>query len=208
MDIHNFLMVTFSIQFKIYNLKETSLILGWYWIDPNLGMIDDAIYVYCNMSAKGETCVFPDIHSSAMPNIPWRKENNKNDWYSNLRGGFKITYETIGVVQMNFIRLLSQEAYQNFTYTCINSAAWYNTKNYKYDLSIKLLGDNNQEFSHESNKPYVLIDGCKSRKSKSETIFEIRTKKLTQLPIVDFYPIDYGMPNQAFGFSVGPLCFK
>lgn len=109
---------------------------------------------------------------------------------------------------MTFIRLLSQEAYQNFTYTCINSAAWYNTKNYKYDLSIKLLGDNNQEFSHESNKPFVIIDGCKSRKSKSETIFEIRTEKLAQLPIVDFYPIDYGMPNQAFGFSVGPVCFK
>lgn len=171
-------------------------------------MIDDAIYVYCNMSAHGETCVFPDIHSSTMPNIPWRKENNRNDWYSNLRGGFKITYETIGVVQMTFIRLLSQEAYQNFTFTCINSAAWYNTKNYKYDLSIKLLGDNNQEFSHESNKPFVKIDGCKSRKSKSETVFEIRTEKLTQLPLVDFYPIDYGMPNQAFGFSVGPVCFK
>lgn len=42
------------------------------------------------MSSQGETCVFPDIHSSTMPNIPWRKENNKNDWYSNLRGGFKV----------------------------------------------------------------------------------------------------------------------
>lgn len=65
--------------------------IGWYWIDPNLGMADDAVYVYCNMTNMGETCVYPDIHSSQMPNIPWRKENNKTDWYSNLRGGFKVS---------------------------------------------------------------------------------------------------------------------
>lgn len=53
-------------------------------------MPDDAIYVYCNISNEGETCIFPDIHSSQMPNIPWKKENNKNDWYSRLRGGFKV----------------------------------------------------------------------------------------------------------------------
>lgn len=42
------------------------------------------------MSAEGETCVFPDIHSSSMPNIPWRKENKEPEWYSNLRGGSKV----------------------------------------------------------------------------------------------------------------------
>lgn len=53
-------------------------------------MPDDAIYVYCNISNMGETCVFPDIHTSQMPNIPWKKENNKVDWYSRLRGGFRV----------------------------------------------------------------------------------------------------------------------
>jgi collagen type V/XI/XXIV/XXVII alpha len=52
-------------------------------------MPDDAVYVFCNLTGSGETCVFPDIHSSKMPNIPWRKENT--DWYSNLRGGFKVS---------------------------------------------------------------------------------------------------------------------
>lgn len=42
------------------------------------------------MSAEGETCVFPDIHSSSMPNIPWRKENKESEWYSKLRGGSKV----------------------------------------------------------------------------------------------------------------------
>lgn len=70
---------------------EIISITGWYWIDPNLGMADDAVYVYCNLTNMGETCVYPDIHTSQMPNIPWRKENNKTDWYSNLRGGFKVS---------------------------------------------------------------------------------------------------------------------
>lgn len=42
------------------------------------------------MSSEGETCVFPDIHSSSMPNIPWKKENKESEWYSNLRGGSKV----------------------------------------------------------------------------------------------------------------------
>ncbi|XP_022176710.1 collagen alpha-1(XI) chain-like [Myzus persicae] len=170
----------------------------------------DAVYVYCNMSSGGETCVFPDIHSSQMPNIPWRKEGDKTDWYSNLRGGFKITYETVGPVQMNFLRLLSQNGYQNFTYTCINSAAWFNAKSNSYDMAVKFMGENSIQFSSEQGSPKVdvLVDGCKTRKSKSETVFEIRTNKLDSLPLTDFYPIDYGLPHQAFGFEVGPVCFK
>lgn len=163
MDILNLKMVNC---FQIINptfIKIFIIILGWYWIDPNLGMTDDAVYVFCNMTAEGETCLFPDIHSSTMPNIPWRKENDKDDWYSNLRGGFRITYETIGVVQMTFLRLLSQEGYQNFTYSCINSAAWFNSNTNDYSTAIKLLGENEEEISYESPliKPSILADGCK-----------------------------------------------
>ena len=120
----------------------------------------------------------------------------------------QITYETIGVVQMAFLRLLSQEGYQNFTYTCVNSAAWSSSPNDNNNLSIKLLGDDNEEFSYNRTHPEIVSNGCNSGKSKSETVFLIRTKKLKQLPLVDFYPVDYGLPHQAFGFSVGPLCLK
>lgn len=60
---------------------------GFFWVDPNLGMVDDAVKVYCNMSS-GETCVYPDMHASKMPNIPWRR--SPSGWYSTLRGGFKV----------------------------------------------------------------------------------------------------------------------
>lgn len=112
------------------------------------------------------------------------------------------------MVQLNFLRLLSQEAYQNFTYTCINSVAWYNVPNYNHNSSIRLLGANEDEFSYTSLRPQIVTDGCKSRKSKGETVFLVQTEKLEQLPLVDFYPVDYGLPHQAFGFTFGPICFK
>ena len=68
---------------------------GYYWIDPNLGMSDDAVKVHCDMEQGGETCVFPDVHASKMPNIPWRKSGN--GWYSSLRGGFKVCLNCINV---------------------------------------------------------------------------------------------------------------
>jgi collagen type V/XI/XXIV/XXVII alpha len=93
--------------------------------------------------------------------------NNRIQYYQAniLIKMFQITYETIGVVQMTFLRLLSQEAYQNFTYTCINSAAWFNLKTNNHDMAIKLLGENETEFGIEGTRPSVLIDGCKVSES-------------------------------------------
>lgn len=109
---------------------------------------------------------------------------------------------------MAFLKLLSQNVHQNFTYTCINSIAWYNSRTFAYDMSIKLLGGDGFEFSSNGLKPTIIFDGCQTRNSKSETNFEIITKQMDHLPIIDFLPVDYGSPNQAFGFSVGPVCFK
>ena len=62
---------------------------------------------------------------------------------------------------MTFLRLLSEEVSQNFTYTCINSVAWYDLRSYNYDNALRLMGDNEQEFSTRSYRPTVLHDGCK-----------------------------------------------
>ena len=111
------------------------------------------------MSSGGDTCINPDVHTSKMPNIPWRKSGD--GWYSNLRGGFKVTYDSVGPVQFAFLRMLSLEASQNFTYTCINSVAWYDNVARGYSKAIKLLGDNDDEFSAVQNKPQVSNDGCR-----------------------------------------------
>lgn len=69
-------------------------------------MKDDAIYVYCNMTAEGETCISPDKHSSSMPNIPWRKESPKKEWYSNLRGGFRVGHKLLQIIyEINVYRI-------------------------------------------------------------------------------------------------------
>lgn len=75
-------------------------------------------------------------------------------------------------------------------------------------MALRFLGENDLEFSYNRRRPHVISDGCRDRQETGETIFEFRTKKLQQLPMVDFLPVDYGSPNQAFGFTVGPVCFK
>lgn len=81
---------------------------------------------------------------------------------------FQITYEAVGTVQMNFLRLLSDNGYQNFTYTCINSAAWFNAKDGSYDLSVQFMGEDAVQFSSKPGQPKVnvLTDGCKVNASK------------------------------------------
>lgn len=76
-----------------------------------------------------------------------------------------MTYEAVGTVQMNFLRILSEEARQNFTYTCINSVAWHSTKLDSYDLSIKLMSANEMEIGYDTTSPSinVLDDGCRVR---------------------------------------------
>lgn len=133
-------------------------------------MSDDAVFVFCNLTAKGETCIYPDKDRAVLPSyIQWRKEDD-NDWYSTLKDGFKVTYDSIGSVQMTFLRLLSQEGYQNFTYKCINSAAWYNTELKNFDSAIKFLGDNEMEIGYDTDKlkPNILVDGCKVKKKSNK----------------------------------------
>lgn len=84
---------------------------------------------------------------------------------SSLSLSLQISYEGIGNVQMTFLRLLHSQASQNFTYLCMNSVAWYDTKASTYSSSLKFLGYNDQEFGYSvPSKPVVARDGCKVSK--------------------------------------------
>merc|ERR1719411_1815789 len=134
-----------------------------------------------------------------MPNIPWRKSGD--GWYSNLRGGFKVTYDSVGPVQFSFLRMLSLEARQNFTYTCINSVAWYDNVARGYSKSIKLLGDNDDEFSAVQNKPQVSTDGCRTRGSESKTILLLSQPNFHNCQSWIFSP-------SIMGYHTKPLALK
>lgn len=42
------------------------LLKGEYWIDPNQGCSRDSFKVYCNFTAGGESCIFPDKKSEGV----------------------------------------------------------------------------------------------------------------------------------------------
>ena len=93
--------------------------------------------------------------------------------------------------QMTFLRLLSKEAHQNMTYTCINSVAWYDNQARNYDKSVRLMGSNDDEFSAIQNKPNVENDGCKFGGRESKTVFNIVTKKRDQVCSLTQNRIDF-----------------
>lgn len=179
---------------------------GWYWVDPNLGVGLDGFQVWCNMTAEGETCVYPRRSSRVVipKHFPKDKEN-PDVWFSDMYGGFKIKYPS--ETQLAFLRLLSNRAAQKLTYFCTNSVAWFNQDDANYRHSIKMMGSNDHVIKRFKDKD-VSYDGCKNRRSNAYTIFELRTRKVHQLPVVDILPRDYGQLWQKFGFEVGPVCFS
>uniref|UniRef100_A0A8C3R0B7 Collagen type XI alpha 1 chain n=1 Tax=Cyanoderma ruficeps TaxID=181631 RepID=A0A8C3R0B7_9PASS len=181
---------------------------GEYWIDPN----QDSFKVYCNFTAGGETCIYPDKKSEGVRISSWPKEN-PGSWFSEFKRGKLLSYldvegNSINMVQMTFLKLLSASARQNFTYNCHQSVAWHDAPSDSYDKALRFLGSNDEEMSYDNN-PYIkaLHDGCASRKGYAKTVLEINTPKIDQVPIVDVMINDFGDQNQKFGFEVGPVCF-
>uniref|UniRef100_A0A673GYW0 Fibrillar collagen NC1 domain-containing protein n=1 Tax=Sinocyclocheilus rhinocerous TaxID=307959 RepID=A0A673GYW0_9TELE len=185
---------------------------GEYWIDPNQGCSRDSFKVYCNFTAGGESCIFPDKKSEGARLTSWVKEN-PGSWFSEFKRGKLLSYvdvegNPIGVVQMTFLRLLSATARQNLTYNCYQSVAWHNQDLDSYDKAIRFLGSNDEEMSYDNN-PYIraAVDGCALKKGYEKTILEINTPKVEQVPFVDIMFNDFGGATQKFGFEVGPACF-
>lgn len=185
---------------------------GEYWVDPNQGCSRDSFKVYCNFTAGGSTCVFPDKKSEGARITSWPKEN-PGSWFSEFKRGKLLSYvdaegNPVGVVQMTFLRLLSASAHQNITYNCYQSVAWQDAATGSYDKAMRFLGSNDEEMSYD-NSPYIraLVDGCATKKGYQKTVLEIDTPKVEQVPIVDIMFNDFGEASQKFGFEVGPACF-
>uniref|UniRef100_A0A4W4EFN1 Collagen type V alpha 1 chain n=1 Tax=Electrophorus electricus TaxID=8005 RepID=A0A4W4EFN1_ELEEL len=185
---------------------------GEYWIDPNQGCARDSFKVYCNFTAGGESCIFPDKKSEGTRLTSWVKEK-PGSWYSEFKRGKLLSYvdaegNPIGVVQMTFLRLLSATARQNLTYSCYQSVAWHDQVLSSYDKAIRFLGSNDEEMSYDNN-PYIraAVDGCALKKGYEKTVLEINTPKVEQVPFVDIMFNDFGGATQKFGFEVGPACF-
>ncbi|KPP71029.1 hypothetical protein Z043_110097, partial [Scleropages formosus] len=185
---------------------------GEYWIDPNQGCSGDSIKVYCNFTAGGETCIYPEKKSTGARISSWPKEV-PGSWFSEFKRGKMLSYvdidgNEISLVQMTFLKLLTASVKQNFTYLCHHSVAWHDATTDSYDKALRFLGSNDDEMSYDTSLYInVLSDGCALRNGHGKTVLEINTPKIDQLPIVDVMFNDFGDPNQKFGFEVGPVCF-
>ncbi|XP_016534389.1 collagen alpha-1(XI) chain-like [Poecilia formosa] len=185
---------------------------GEYWIDPNQGCSGDSFKVYCNFTAGGETCIYPDKKSNGVRISSWPKET-PGSWFSEFKRGKIFSYvdadgNSINMVQMTFLRLLTASARQNFTYSCHQSVAWHDAASDSHDKALRFLGANDEEMSFDNN-PFLqaISDGCSTRNGYGKTVMELNTPKIDQVPIVDVMLTDFGDPNQKFGFEVGPVCF-
>uniref|UniRef100_A0A4W6FY29 Fibrillar collagen NC1 domain-containing protein n=1 Tax=Lates calcarifer TaxID=8187 RepID=A0A4W6FY29_LATCA len=184
---------------------------GDYWIDPNQGCHRDSIKVYCNFTADGETCLYPDKRIEMV--TAWNKEK-PGSWYSQYRKGKQFSYNDrdgnpVHVVQLTFLKLLSATATQSFTYTCQNSAGWFDSTSRSYQHALRLRGSNDEELT-QAKSPFINVvhDGCQFRKGQERTVLEIDSPSAELLPIIDVAPADFGNSNQKFGFQVGRVCFN
>lgn len=82
---------------------------------------------------------------------------------------------SISMVQMTFLKLLSASARQNFTYNCHQSVAWHDVSSDSYDKALRFLGSNDEEMSYDNN-PYikVLHDGCAVSMSLGHFFFQLQ----------------------------------
>lgn len=78
------------------------------------------------------------------------------------------------MVQMTFLKLLTASARQNFTYSCHQSVAWYDSTSNSYNKALHFLGPNDEEMSYDNN-PYIkaISDGCavSSASSDAQNLF-------------------------------------
>ncbi|MEQ2201300.1 hypothetical protein XENOCAPTIV_010468, partial [Xenoophorus captivus] len=194
-------------------LLHPELPSGDYWIDPNQGCHRDAFKAFCNFTAQGETCLYPDKKFQSVKLAAWKGEK-PGTWYSKFRKGKQFSYSasdgvSIHIVQLTFLKLLSATAKQTFTYHCLNSAAWLHTATYSHEHALRFRGSSGEELTHE-NTHYVsaLYDGCQTRSGQERTILEFDSPVSQTLPIIDVAVSDFGNGNQKFGFQVGPVCFN
>uniref|UniRef100_A0A3B5QBD1 Collagen, type V, alpha 3a n=1 Tax=Xiphophorus maculatus TaxID=8083 RepID=A0A3B5QBD1_XIPMA len=186
---------------------------GEYWIDPNQGCHRDSIKVFCNFTAFGETCLHPDKKIAMVKLSSWNKEK-PGSWFSQYRRGKQFSYidndgNPVHVVQLTFLKLLSATARQSFTYTCQNSAGWFDSASRSYQHALRFRGSNGEELT-QAKSPFIATvhDGCQSRKGQERTILEIVSPSAELLPVIDVAPADFGSNSQKFGFQVGQVCFN
>ncbi|XP_022779253.1 collagen alpha-2(I) chain-like, partial [Stylophora pistillata] len=186
---------------------------GLYWIDPNGGITNDAIKVYCEFQTNG-SCLYP-----GQENQPFVTDKKK--WFTGSDGYKWLGKELLGLdkleyvseqSQLEFLQLLSDRARQRITYHCKNSVAWPKKSSDEGMKSIKMLTVNGLELHARSSnkfKPTLVGDDCTVKDgSWHRTTLEVDTPKPHRLPVLDVAVYDIGDSGEEFGLEFGRVCFS
>jgi len=176
---------------------------GNYWIDPNGGCSADAIEVWCDMAHEGATCI--KAKKSQERAKRYRSESD-DSWFGDY--GFKFDYN-MSIPQWNFLRLLSSEARQRFTYRCESSIGWEDENQNNYDKAVLLLAANDEILTYGNAYITLIKDTCKDGKGKGEVVLDIETSEVDLLPVIDYRSLDFTRSkHQKHGFELGKVCFR
>ncbi|NXF51549.1 COBA1 protein, partial [Oceanites oceanicus] len=189
---------------------------GEYWIDPNQGCSRDAFRVFCNFTAGGETCLFPDKKGEGRPPAWHRLAPGQAGVCVSapVLSSSQFSYvdtdgNAVPVTQLTFLRLLSASARQNFTLNCQHAVAWYDARAGTFARALRFRGANEEELGHNhpATPVHALHDGCQGRHGQEWTVLEVTSSRVERLPLMDVAVVDFGDTNQKFGFKLGPVCF-
>ncbi|KAA0717047.1 Collagen alpha-1(XI) chain [Triplophysa tibetana] len=193
-------------------LSHPNFSSGIYYIDPNQGSSADALLVYCNFSAGGQTCLPP--LQPHMPMSSWLRVTSPDSftWLSSKDGGFQFDYTGSSVVQMRFLRLNSRIAKQNITFSCQpNSHQGFNER------EVKFLADSRKQSFlgtlldcevGELKKLRIVPPGGGLDSGPQESVFQFETEDLELLPIRDVALFGHSDMTEKFQFTIGHVCFS
>ncbi|CAN8179033.1 unnamed protein product, partial [Coccothraustes coccothraustes] len=158
---------------------------GEYWIDPNQGCARDSLRVFCNFTAGGESCVFPESEEFSYRDSEFRR---------------------LGRVQLGFLRLLSASARQRLALPCPRHSQ--HSRNHSLDhsldhrnsrddrnsqdsgipglipgLSLRFLAANEEELGADGVR--LLRHGCGSAGGRPELELELGRARPELLPLLD-----------------------
>jgi len=178
----------------LFRMKK-SLRSGYYWIDPNGGSNEDAVVVHCN-AVNHETCIYPK--APVLENQKHYEGEDQFVWASkDIMEEFGYEYAA-NIVQIKMIRLLSEKARQNVTYSCKNSNA-----------ILKVLTDDERTEDITKLETKIVKDDCLIKDNTwRKAVYEIETEELETLPIQDIAVKDVGGKGEEFGLEIGPICFS
>ncbi|MCI4380493.1 hypothetical protein PGIGA_G00240490, partial [Pangasianodon gigas] len=165
---------------------------GFYYVDPNHGSPFDALQVFCNFTAGGQTCVSPV--QSQFVGTRRVTTGNTSQRFSEVQSDSRVEYSQLDVVQLRFLRLHSDSVTQ--TLVVSRSAAPLLTA-----ADLHFLGDSGSEirFSDAAERR----NGC-----EVQIRFSGKGEKMNLLPIRDLRLSEAEKQQETnFRAEIGPLCF-